>query len=176
MPWLEIFSILLAVIAVIIAAGSLLISRRAHKISEMQVLPRIDLVRTWAGWERGRNLYVKIEQTSDRPDWVVARASVRRTWKNWRQRCFLARGEVTGWDELGGWRTYPICEQTGGWEQFIAYEPPIKEVVIFLPPEAPDCYVTLEIRLITAPSPTIKRHINSQKESPASRIQRSVIE
>ena len=41
MTWLDIFSPVLAVIAVVIFAGSLRISRKAHKLSEMQALPRI---------------------------------------------------------------------------------------------------------------------------------------
>ena len=88
MHWLEIFSLVVAGIAVLIAAGSLLTSRRAHNISEIQALPRVSLVRTWSG-RGGRDLYINLEQISDRPDWVVASVSVRRTWWNWRERRFL---------------------------------------------------------------------------------------
>ena len=174
-PWLEISSLVVAGIAVLIAAGSLLTSRRAHNISEIQALPRVSLVRTWSGRE-GRDLYINLEQISDRPDWVVASVSVRRTWWNWRERRFLARGEVEDHVEYISWDTLPSSRRTGNWERRITYEPPIREAAIFLHPDAPNCEVTLEITLTTSPSPTIKRHIKSLKESPARRLRQNVIE
>ena len=72
----EMSSLVVAGIAVVIAAGSLLISRRAHKISEMQALPRIILGHSWSS--RGeRGLYVKLELMPDGQDWVIVRVDVR---------------------------------------------------------------------------------------------------
>ena len=64
MTWLEIFSSVLAVIAVVISAGSLRVSRKAHKLSEMQALPRIIFVRSWSS-QGERGLYIKLETMSD---------------------------------------------------------------------------------------------------------------
>ena len=175
MPWLEAFSLVIAAIAVLIAAGSLVISRRAHHISTIQALPRVALVRAWSSTGE-RDLYINLDQKPDRPDWVVASAGIRRTWRNWHQRCFLARGEVIDHDEYEPGHTMPITRRTGDWERRISYEHPITAVAIFLHPDAPDCELTLEITLNTSPSPTFKRHIKSLKESPSRIRRQSVVE
>ena len=175
MPWLEISSLVVAGIAALIASGSLLISRRAQNISEIQALPKVGLGLTWSGGG-GRDLYINLEQISGHPDWVVASATVRRTWRNWHERCFLARGEVVDHFEDEYRLILPCTKRTGNWERRITYEPPIREASIFLHPDAPDCEVTLEITLSTSPSPTIKRHIKSLRESPSRRRPPSVIE
>ena len=178
MPWWEISALVVAGIAAVMAAGSLLISRRAKNISELQALPRVSVVREWLGRLRGgeRNLYFNVERISDRPDWVVVSVRIRRTWRNVRKRCFLARGEVVGYSRGTDGRSLPNGSRTGNWESCIVYEPPVREAVVFLHPEAPDCEVTLEVILNTAPSPTIKRRIKSLKESPAMRLPSSVTE
>ena len=178
MPWLEVTALFVAGIAVLIAIGSLLISRRVQKISELQALPRVSVVRTWLGRLRGgeRNLYFNVEQISDRPDWVVARVSIKRSWRNFRKRCFLARGEVVSHSPNSFGRILPNSERTGNWERCIVYEPPVRDAAVFLHPDTPDCEVKLEIVLNTSPSPIIKRHIKSLKESPAMRSPSGVIE
>ena len=136
MPWLELSSLVVAGIAALIASGSLLISRRAQKISEIQALPKVDLGLTWSGGGR-RDLYINLEQISGHPDWVVASATVRRAWWDLRERCFLARGQVLGLHEDQFVHTFPDTERTGHWERRITYEPPIREASIFLHPDAP---------------------------------------
>ena len=170
----EMSSLVVAGIAVVIAAGSLLISRRAHKISEMQALPRIILGHSWSS--RGeRGLYVKLELMPDGQDWVIVRVDVRRTWRTWRKRCFLARGDVVGQDFAEDGIAYPNFIRIGDWERSVTYELTRREIAVFLHPDAPDCDVKLEITLSTLPSPVIKRYIKSPKESPARRARRGVI-
>ena len=175
MPWLETFTLVIAAIAVLIAAGSLVISRTAHRISTIQALPRVAIVRTWSSTGE-RDLYIELEQKSDRPDWVVASVGIRRTWRHWHQLCFLARGEVIAHDEFEQGQTLPITRRTGDWERRITYEHPITDGAVFLHPDAPDCEITLEITLNTSPSPTLKRHIKSLKEFPSRPRRQSVVE
>ena len=175
MPPLEFLSLFIAGIAGLIAAGSLWISRRAHQISTIQALPRVSITRTWSSTGE-RDLYISLEQELNRPDWVVTKAVIRRTWRTFPDRSFLARGEVIAHDHIETGETIPITRRTGNWQRRIAFEDPIKTIAIFLHPNAPDCQVTLEITLNTAPSPTMKRHIKSLKKSPYARRRQSVIE
>ena len=172
MTWLEIFSPVLAVIAVVMSAGSLWISRKAHKLSEMQALPRIIFVRSWSS-QGERGLYIKLETMSDGQDWVMASLGVRR---NWRKRSFLARGEVAGHDVFDDGIVYPRFKRIGDWERSVTYELWRTEVAVFLHPDAPDCDVAMEITLSTSPSPVVKRDIKSPRETPSQRVQRGVIE
>ena len=174
MTWLEIFSPVLAFVAVVIAAGSLWISRKAHRLSEMQTLPRIDFVRSWSSriGQRDRGLYIKLEPMSDGQDWVIASLSVRR---NWRKRSILACGQVVGHDVVDDGTVYPRFTRIGDWERSITYEPRQTEVAVFLHPDAPDCDVAMKITHSTSPSPVVKRYIESSRESPSQRVQRGVI-
>ena len=119
------------------------------------------------GWLGKDEIYVLISKGCQTvtTGWLQG-VNIKRTWWNWRKERFLARGEVVGHTELFE-RTYPVTERTGNWERSIAYEPPVREAVIFLHPDAPDCFVVLEIMLNTFPSPTIRRQIKSLRNSPA---------
>ena len=162
MYWSDILSAVLAAVAVIIAAASLWISRRAHKLSEIQALPKVTLVRSWSS-QGERGLYIKLEPMPDRHDWLIASVAIRRNWPNWRQRCFLARGEVSETFDDGIY--YPDFRRIGHWESRVTYKLELREIAVFLHPDAPDCDVRLEITLSTSPSPVIKRYVKSPRQS-----------
>ena len=176
MAWSDTLTIVIAAIAVLIAAGSLWISRRAHQISVIQALPRVSIVRTWSSTGE-RDLYISLEHETNRPDWMVRKATIKRSWRTcWRRRPFLARGEVIAHDQTDFGEIIPRTRRTSDWQRRINYDYPIAGITIFLHPAAPDCYLTLEITLNTSPSPTIKRHIKSHKESTFQRRQQIVVE
>ena len=166
MSWSEIFSVVFAAIAVAIAAGSLIVSRKAHKLSEMQALPRVILVRSWSS-QGERGLYIKLGQMSDRQDWVITSVGVRR---NWRKRCLLARGEVSGEDFFDDGNAYPNFRRIGDWERCVTHELGLSDIAVFLHPDAPDLDVALDITLSTSPSPMIKRYIKSPRQFPVRRV------
>ena len=169
MSWSEFISSVVAAVAVAIAFVSLIVSYRTHKWSQIQALPSIIVLRAWST-SGERSLHVILEPTPDRQDWVIASAGVRRTWRNLRKPCLIARGEVSEPDVMDDRTLYSRCRKVGDWERCLTYGGGRREVAIFVQPDAPDCDVAFEITLSTSPSPVAIRYAKSPRSSPSERI------
>ncbi len=95
----------------------------------------------------------EIKNAEGRPDWEVISANVRR---NWRRRRVLCDGNiewVEGHPSMWTPESFPFdLKERVSWDSRIAYDPPTTQVVVLVHPDAPDCSISFNICLSSAPS------------------------
>ena len=143
----------------VMAFGSFVVSILAYRRSGIRDLPPLGFGSSWrSGGQRG--ISFGFERLPGQPNWVVHSATVHR---NWLRRCWLARGQEQGFSVLDDGEEVIHYGPDRPWRHRVLFDPPIAEGAVIIHPNAPTCRVTLKITLTTFPSPTIVRHIVSQR-------------
>ena len=105
----------------------------------------------------------KLTEAPGRPAWVVTVAAIHRNWRRRRYLTLACRQVIDN-------RRFIEYEALGEWQRVAYFKPSSKEGVIMVHSDAPDCFISLKVALVSRPTtnshvliPHTKREVDGPK-------------